>query len=209
MDIHPPERPPHSAKDILLQLMVVTIGILIALSLEGLVEWTHNQARVREARARLKEEIRDNKRQVDEALQKAPAMVEAHRRVLTWIGDRLAHREPSIHNLSLGYAQVLLSDSSWRTAEATGVLAHMAYAEVQKYADVYALQGEAMRLQRRTVDVAVATAHQIEFEDLDRLTDGELEHWRQQVIAMVSQLRAEQEYGKALSDRYREALAGP
>jgi len=209
MEIHPPERPLHTFKDILLQLTIVTIGILIALSLEALVEWGHNRALVREARAKLTQEIRDNKRQVDEALQKAPALVDAHKQVLAWINERLAHKEPTIHGLHLDYSQVLLSDSSWRTAEATGVLGHMGYAEVQKYADVYALQAEALRLQQRTIDIAVAEAQQAEFEDLEHLTDSELQSWKQQVIALLSHLRAEQSFAKALSDRYAVALAKP
>lgn len=207
MEIHPPERPLHSAKDVFLQLAIVTIGILIALSLEGLVEWSHNRALVREARARLTQEIRDNKRQVDEALKAAPALVEGHAQALKLINERLAHKKPTIHELRLSYSSVLLSDSSWRTAGATGVLAHMDYAEVQKYADVYALQAEAMRLQQRTLDIAVAEAQQAEFQDLDRLTDSELQSWKQQVIALLSHLRAEQNFAKALSDHYRDALA--
>lgn len=209
MEIHPPERPLHSVKDVLLQLTIVTIGILIALSLEGLVGWRSDRALVREARARLAQEIRDNKRFVDDALKGLPALVEGHKRALVLIGDRLHHRKSTIQELQLTYSSVLLSDSSWRTAQATGAIGHMGYAEVQKYTDVYSLQAEAMRLQERTLDVAVAEAQRMEFEDLNELSDAELESWKQQVLATLSHFRAEGNIAKALSTSYAEALAKP
>lgn len=209
MEVHTPERPLHTVKDVFLQITIVTIGILIALSLEAIVEWGHNWALVREAPAMLTQVIRANNRQVDAALQKAPAIVDAHKQVLEWINERLAHKNPTIHDLHLGYVQVLLSDSSWYAAEATGVLAHMGYDEVHKYADVYALQAEAMRLQQRTIDIVVAEARQVEFEDLERLTDTEPANWKQQVIALLSHIRAEESFAKAVSNRFRTALAEP
>ena len=39
MDIHPSQGPIHSFKDFLFHLLTVIIGILIALSLEGLLDW--------------------------------------------------------------------------------------------------------------------------------------------------------------------------
>jgi hypothetical protein len=49
MGIHPPEGPIHSIKDFLLALTTITAGVLIALSLEGFIEWNHNRRLVREA----------------------------------------------------------------------------------------------------------------------------------------------------------------
>jgi hypothetical protein len=206
MEIHPPERPLHSGRDILLQLVIVTIGILLALSLDSLVEWRHNLALVREAREKLAQEIRDNKRSVDSALKRVPELIEGHRQALQYIHERLAHKKPTIHAIRMSYSSVLLSDSSWRTAEATGVLGHMRYADVQKFTDVYTLQAEAMRLQQRTLDVVIAEAQRVEFERPDELTDDDLAGWKQQVLATLSCFRAEENIGQALSDAYQVAL---
>ena len=54
MDIHPPSGPVHSFRDFCLHLLTVILGILIALSLEGLIEWRHHRslAQLRQVRAR-------------------------------------------------------------------------------------------------------------------------------------------------------------
>lgn len=61
MEIHPPHGPVHSIKDILLQLLTITLGILIALSFEGMREWRQERVLVNEARENMLREIRDNK----------------------------------------------------------------------------------------------------------------------------------------------------
>jgi hypothetical protein len=208
MEVHAPEKPPHSLKEMFLQLLIVTIGILLALSLESVVEWRHNRALVREAREKLAQEISDNKRSVDDALKDLPAIIEGHKRALQFINDRLAHRTPSVKQISVSYSLVPLSDASWRTAQATGVLGHMAYAEVQKYTDVYALQAEAMRLQQRTLDSAIAELQWGEFQRLDEFTPAELETWKQQALATLAGLNFERSLATALSAAYQEALTG-
>ena len=42
-------------------MFTVVLGILIALALEGVVEWAHHRALVREARANIAIELRHNK----------------------------------------------------------------------------------------------------------------------------------------------------
>jgi hypothetical protein len=38
-DIHPPHQAAHSWRDIFIHLATITVGLFIALSLEGCVEW--------------------------------------------------------------------------------------------------------------------------------------------------------------------------
>src|SRR5215467_51075 len=71
MEIHPPHAI-RTLKDFLLALLTVFIGILLALGLEGLITWAHNRALVREARANIATEIRNNKESIDKALQELP-----------------------------------------------------------------------------------------------------------------------------------------
>jgi len=72
MDIHPPH-PIHSWKDFGVQLITITAGILIALSLEGVRESIRDRALVREARENIRREIADNKREVDNEISAIPA----------------------------------------------------------------------------------------------------------------------------------------
>src|ERR1700733_6795269 len=64
LDVHPPHGPTHGARDFFLHLFTITIGLLIALSLEGCVEWQHHRHLVREAEAALHDEIENNAKQV-------------------------------------------------------------------------------------------------------------------------------------------------
>jgi hypothetical protein len=45
-------------------LGIVTAGILIALSLEGLLEWSHHHALVAETRQNLQDEIRNDQKDI-------------------------------------------------------------------------------------------------------------------------------------------------
>ncbi len=60
IDVHPPHEPVHSWPDFLLHLVTITIGLLIALSLEGCVEWQHHRHLVHDAEASLQAEIENN-----------------------------------------------------------------------------------------------------------------------------------------------------
>jgi hypothetical protein len=64
VEIHPPHAI-RSWKDFLVELLTITTGILIALSLEGIRESMRDRALVREARENIRREIADNKREVD------------------------------------------------------------------------------------------------------------------------------------------------
>ena len=59
MDIHKPKAA-HSWREFLIEIGTIICGILIALSLEQVVEAGHRSAEVKEAREALREEVRDN-----------------------------------------------------------------------------------------------------------------------------------------------------
>ena len=56
MEIHAPKAP-HSLKEFLRELITITAGILVALSLEGVIEWNHHRHLVRESRENIHTEI--------------------------------------------------------------------------------------------------------------------------------------------------------
>ena len=57
MEIHAPHGPIHSFKEMAVQIALITLGVLIALSFEGVASWREHRALVREARANLTNEI--------------------------------------------------------------------------------------------------------------------------------------------------------
>src|SRR4029077_19740277 len=64
LDVHAPHDRMHGFRDFLLHLLTITIGLLIALSLEGCVEWRHHRELVREAEDGLHGEIARNEQAV-------------------------------------------------------------------------------------------------------------------------------------------------
>src|SRR4051794_19559960 len=60
LDVHPVHEKIHGWRDFLLHLLTITIGLFIALSLEGLVQWHHHRELVHEAEMSLHTEIRAN-----------------------------------------------------------------------------------------------------------------------------------------------------
>jgi hypothetical protein len=64
MEIHAPHHPVLTVKEALVHLAIITTGILIALSLEGALEWSHHRELVGETRVRLRDEIRGNQESV-------------------------------------------------------------------------------------------------------------------------------------------------
>ena len=62
-------------------MFTVVLGILIALALEGVVEWAHHRALVREARANIAIELRHNK----ETIEKAIPQIEDRKKQLQYV----------------------------------------------------------------------------------------------------------------------------
>lgn len=68
LEVHPPHEPIHGWRDFFIHLTTITIGLVIALSLEGCVEWRHHRHLVHEAEAGLQIEIKANAKEVQGAL---------------------------------------------------------------------------------------------------------------------------------------------
>ena len=68
MEIHGPEGPTNSFKDFAIHIVIVTIGILIALGLEGVRETIYEHRTVRDARENFQAEFQGNRSNLDKEL---------------------------------------------------------------------------------------------------------------------------------------------
>jgi hypothetical protein len=206
MDIHPPH-PIHSWKDFGVQLITITAGILIALSLEGVRESIRDRALVREARENIRREIADNKREVDNEISAIPARSKKLDTALRLANELLKTQHTDIAQMSLELEFPTLSAASWQTAERTGALAHMDYAEVQKYATLYAFQEFLTAQQRRALDILVGAIGLITANgDPREAPPAELARFREQVVSLRSILYLEEQMTRTASERYKKAL---
>ena len=139
MDIHAPEKPIHSLKEFATHIAVVTIGILIALALEGVREVIHDRTLVRETRENFRAEleadldhsnrefarIAEYDKQLDQLVADLPTLRADH-------PDQITARVAAIRNPGYFFA-----DNSWKAALSTGALAHMPTDDIQTYASTF------------------------------------------------------------------------
>jgi hypothetical protein len=209
VDIHPPHGGIHSWRDFGLQLVTITAGVLIALSFDGIRESLHNRALVREARDNIRREIADNKREIDDEMSRVAGRGKQIDTALQFAHEMLKSKRSDIHRLELNLEFPTLSTASWQTAERTGALGHMDYAEVQKFATLYDFQGIIAAQHRRaldTVSTALGILADSDGGDPSTASAAELERFRQQLVALKSILFVEEQMSKTASERYTKAL---
>ena len=209
LDVHPPHGKMHGVGDFFLHLFTITVGLLIALGLEGLVERHHNHEVREQAEANLRTEIRANQKALSKLLPVIHDEQKTLIAVLQFVLAREKNEPGDLGEIKFGFSNSLLSDASWRTASVTGALALMDYDTVQRYADTYQLQEATMRLEQVTLDdylllesyavygfdaTKVSPAAAMQAEPHVRETLSHLMAWEQFIEGL------EQVYAKALGD---------
>ena len=152
LDVHAPHEKIHGFKDFLLHLLTITVGLLIALSLEGCVEWRHHRHVVHEAEAGLHDEIRENSKAVG-ALRK---QIKDENKLLdddlaTLLLERKSPTTPH-QELTFMFNMQTFDDVRWKTAQATGAFAYMPYEDAKIYAYIYDDQSELYAVQQAVVN---------------------------------------------------------
>src|SRR3984885_83273 len=155
LDVHPPHKAIGNASEFFLHLFTITIGLLIAVGIEAAVERHQHRELAREARETMTEEIRNNAGSTTEALadiaseqKKMTEYVAAVRKVQMNPNDPTAN---DLH-LDLSYNTTGLEDTGWKTAQATGALAFMPYAESTKYSAIYGAEQAFLKAQDQLSD---------------------------------------------------------
>lgn len=198
MEIHPPGHI-GSWKEFFRELLTVTIGILIALSLEGLLEWKHHRELAREARSNILIEIRNNRRELAKQQQELGRMQQEAQHLVAAVHQLESNRNSPPALLQLTWTLAELHSTSWDAATRTGTIAYMPYSEVQRYTVVYDLQRSFTALE----DHAFANA--LEVEGLTTLTQRKQESLSAQELS-----DAERRIGTALASiNAMQSIAGP
>jgi hypothetical protein len=204
--------PRSRASELILQLVIVTVGVLIALLLEGLVQWSRHRTLASEARANIREEIRENVRRLDKFFAGSQRFSEQRKQLRAVIDDLIAKKPDKGQEVAINFKLTQLVSAAWQTAGATGALGHMPYREVQSYAQAYdvqhrfeSLQGDFLR------EFGRATMHGL---DADRMTPAELQAWKDSLTAVESSIRMQEGLARVLKDHVypgvlKEVAAGP
>jgi hypothetical protein len=138
MDIHAPMGKIKSLKEIAPHILIVTIGILIALGLEGIRESWREHVAIREVRDRFNAELafdrehlkldQENVRQTDAQLDQIIADMPRLAKSPQELDKRIRALQPSFY---------FFSTNAWETAMSSGVLVHMRADELDRYVEAY------------------------------------------------------------------------
>ncbi len=208
IDVHPPEGPTHSLKDFAIHILAVTIGILIALGLEGVRESWHEHKAVNEARESFLGELRVDQTQLDTDL---ATVREAHAQLdqivsdfsrLSRTPDELAKR---VDSLSPGF--YFFRTTAWESSVASGVLSHMKTDELNRFVNAYLSVKNYQDISRTTVPELVGVKSYFEsrhsFSVADE-ADGE-----RQLRTLQSNFQTMEHLGREFSTDVNAALKAP
>lgn len=191
----------------MLELLVVTAGVLIALMVDSLVEWNHFRVLVREARQNIAREIRTNRDEARGIVQGKERYDKQLESALQFADELIAKRTTQVRSLEISFHLADVNFSAWRTAEQTGALAHMDYGEVERYARVYGLQQLFDDMQRRTVEaVALSLSGLGSGTDPTQASPDDLKVFRQRVLELRALAFLQQQLAERLVRRYEETL---
>ena len=137
MELHSPGGPVRSVKDFFVHIGVVTVGILIALGLEQIVEAHHRATLAKSAVAGFRKELVYNQGQVREVL---AGMPELQGKIDAAIAKLSPNPSPGNSAAPIVYPGIhldVVSTASWDTAIATQALNELPFETVTRYAQAY------------------------------------------------------------------------
>src|SRR5207244_7832752 len=85
MDIHPPRQAVTSLQQFLRELVTITAGILIALTLDGLLSWRHHRTLVRKARGNIRNALREKQRDLGKERQDLQKREQDGQTLIRWV----------------------------------------------------------------------------------------------------------------------------
>jgi hypothetical protein len=207
LDVHPPHEKMHGFTDFLLHLLTITIGLLIALGLEGCVEHWKQRELKKDADTKLRQEIRDNAKEIA-SVHNANATEQANlKRVADFLSARKKNQSYDSRQLRLDFAVGDLQSASWKTAAATGALGFMEYDQVQRYAAVYQLQDKYSALQDQTIDEFLQLQSYVIYGfDPEKITPADAGSAELEARRTLAHLTAMDQVGTALATEYDAVL---
>jgi hypothetical protein len=208
LDVHPPHERMHGFRDFALHLFTITVGLLIALSLEGCVEWQHHRHLLHDAEIALHAEIEHNAHTVSSLQQQIDSQQKELDNDLTVLDQIKAHPDAPPAQLGFSFHWSGFNDVAWKTAQSTGALTYMSYSDAIAYSDIYALQGELFNAEKDVTDeVLLASAFPSTQPDGWVPTPAQSDDLRTHIGVIRGRLMLLTSYLNSLEGAYKNALA--
>lgn len=198
----------HGVKDFMLHIFTITIGLLIALGLEGCVEKVHQHHLRDEADSNIRQELRYNEHELKSTVDAATLEQKNLIEVLKFLQAKSEGKSYPIATISLSFTSASVTDANWRTATATGALSLMEYKRVENFASAYQVQEVFSRLEGQTLEEFLQLQSYVLYGfDPDKVSPEEAKAAMPDVRKALSHVVAMQQIGAGLNHAYEDALA--
>ena len=208
MEIHAPEKPIHTRKEFMFHMFTVVLGILIALALDGMVTWAHHRMLVREARANIATELRNNKEIIQKAVPEILAREKQLQEMISTIDEVEKGRKLPTAHVGYTFASYEIYSTAWKTASVSGAVTHMEYDQLKAYTDAYDLQQDFLTVQAQgfaAVGDLAAAMHLFE-QDLRKVPQSRLEEAQRQAVKILTIQKTLENVSAGLIQAYDNAL---
>jgi hypothetical protein len=140
LDVHAPHDRIHTRKEFLIHIAAITIGLLIALGLEGTVEWLHHKAQARHALLLLQQEVENNRSLLQQNMANNDAVEREHRNDLAVL--KRVRAGPSSNDEQLVFVRSFNASASaaWKVVHESGAAAYIPYEVMAQFEEIYTAQ---------------------------------------------------------------------
>jgi hypothetical protein len=188
-------------------MLAITLGLMIALSMEAGVVWYEHRSLAREARTNIASEMHTNQEELAHSRDALRAEDAELQKLLDFTKSLRKNRQTPLPEVSLNIRLSNLNRSSWDTAGAMGALNYMKYGSVKAYEDVYTLQQDFEILQRQRLQAWLALNAAIADQDASQATELQINTVDQQARTVRASTRAAISLEDSLDQLYTRTLA--
>lgn len=208
LEVHPPHASIQGWRDFAVHLATITVGLLIALGLEGCVEWLHHRHVMHQAQASLQMEIKANAGGMQARFESLEGQRQNLKEDVELLTKIIAGPDTPIHgSLDLHFDITDFDNLSWITAQATGAVSYMSYAAAREYADIYGDQAAVnaqTQLAIRDLSIAMGPLLNAKKGDLPSAEDAKL--LKQHIETLQGQLYLVESLLKSMDKTYKKFL---
>ncbi|HEX3951321.1 MAG TPA: hypothetical protein VHW95_15810 [Steroidobacteraceae bacterium] len=188
-DVHPPNASIHGWRDFFIHMATITIGLLIALGLEGTVEWFHHRHVMHQAEKSMLAEIKANAGGMHARFEELQTHQKELKLDIEFLNRIIANPKMDHGSLSLRFDINGFDNVSWATAQSTGAVAYMSYAEAREYSDIYSEQAEVDLQARQAVrDLTVALGPVLNLAEGPSLDADDARSMKQHIETLQGQI---------------------
>ena len=189
---------------LLTELLIVTAGVLIALSVDSLRGWNKDRQLIEQARRNIGLGLEENRKDVERVLAGSATREKELENVRDFVNEMLRTGKSSVKELALNTEVSDLSAAAWHSAERTGALSLLNYDEVQRYSRLYAVQELYVSHQQQSLRRITSALALISDGDPHDAAPEDLRAFRQEVRALTSEAYVGNMIAKRLIELYTE-----